>query len=96
MRRFSDKPRIVAGNLRTPQETSLYLWEGHAEAAALARALITDAQWVHKARRGEAETIRPYEDAHWGAINQGVDPGAHVQGAPTQGAIQEDDLDEDP
>jgi 2,4-dienoyl-CoA reductase-like NADH-dependent reductase (Old Yellow Enzyme family) len=91
VRHFSDKPRIVAGNLRTPQETSLYLSEGHAEAAALARALITDAQWVHKARRGEAETIRPYEEAHWGAINQGVDPGAHVQGA-----IQEDDLDEDP
>jgi hypothetical protein len=45
---------------------------------------------------GRGRDDPPYEDAHWRAINQGVDPGAHVQGAPTQGAIQEDDLDEDP
>ncbi len=79
VRRFSDKPRIVAGNLLTPQDASLYLAEGHAEAAALARALIADAEWVQKARRGEAETIRPYEDTHWGAINEGVDPSASAQ-----------------
>ena len=32
-----------------------------------------------KARRGEVETIRPYEDAHWGAINEGIDPGASAE-----------------
>ncbi len=76
VRRFSDKPRIVAGNLRTPQDASRYLAEGHAEAAALARALITDAEWVQKAERGEVETISPYEDAHRAAINKGNDPSA--------------------
>jgi len=90
VRHFSDKPRIVAGNLRTPRDVSLYLAGGHADAAALARALITDAEWVQKARQGQTETIRPYEDAHWGAINEGIDPGTMS----TQGASAEDSDEE--
>lgn len=74
VRQFSDKPRIVAGNILTPQEADDYINEGHAEAVALARALIVDAQWVNKAKRGELP--RPVLDDSWRVINQGTDPGA--------------------
>jgi 2,4-dienoyl-CoA reductase-like NADH-dependent reductase (Old Yellow Enzyme family) len=76
VRRFSDKPRIVAGNILTPNEASDYLAGGHAEAIALARALISDAQWANKAQSGNASAIRPYEDAHGAALKQGKDIGA--------------------
>lgn len=74
VRQFSDKPRIVAGNILTPQEATDYLAEGHAEAVALARALIVDARWAEKARHGELP--HPVSDDAWRVINQGVDPGA--------------------
>ena len=74
VRQFSSKPRIVAGNIMTPQEATDYTNEGHAEAVALARALIVDAQWANKARRGELP--RPVLDDSWRVINQGTDPGA--------------------
>jgi 2,4-dienoyl-CoA reductase-like NADH-dependent reductase (Old Yellow Enzyme family) len=76
VKRFSDKPRIVAGNILTPEEGEAYLREGHAEAVALARALITEAAWVDKARLGNSETIRPVVGNDWRVINQGIDPGA--------------------
>ncbi len=76
VRKFSDKPRIVAGNLLTPRETSDYIADGHAEAVALARALISDAEWANKAKRAEPEAIRPFEQAHRQAIDNGTDPGA--------------------
>jgi 2,4-dienoyl-CoA reductase-like NADH-dependent reductase (Old Yellow Enzyme family) len=50
VKRFSEKPRIVAGNILTPEDAKSYIDEGHAEAIALARALIVDAQWANKAR----------------------------------------------
>ena len=74
--RFSDKPRIVAGNLLMPDDASDYLMGGHAEAAALARALISDAQWANKARENCADQIQHYDDAHGTALKQGIDPGA--------------------
>lgn len=74
--RFSDKPRIVAGNILTPEEATDYLAGGHAEAIALARALIADAQWANKAREDNAAEIRPYTDADGGALKQGIDAGA--------------------
>ncbi|MBC8102402.1 MAG: NADH:flavin oxidoreductase [Cytophagales bacterium] len=73
VRQFSEKPRIVAGNLLTPQQASDYLAGGHAEAAALARALISDAAWAEKAEQGQGEQIRPYEDSHWAALREGID-----------------------
>ncbi len=76
VRRFSDKPRIVAGNLLTPPETSAYLAQGHAEATALARALIADAEWVNKARKDKADEIRAFEPSHMSALKEGTDPGA--------------------
>jgi 2,4-dienoyl-CoA reductase-like NADH-dependent reductase (Old Yellow Enzyme family) len=75
VRRFSQKPRIVAGNLLTPHEASAYLEGGHAEAAALARALISDAAWAEKARRGDDARIRPYADADLAQLRAGIDPG---------------------
>ena len=74
VRKFSEKPRIVAGNILTPKEATDYMDEGHAEAVALARALIVDAAWVQKAKRGELPY--PVLDDSWRVINQGTDPGA--------------------
>jgi 2,4-dienoyl-CoA reductase-like NADH-dependent reductase (Old Yellow Enzyme family) len=74
VQKFSSKPRIVAGNIMTPQEATDYIEEGHAEAVALARALIVDAEWANKAKRGELP--RPVLDDSWRVINQGTDPGA--------------------
>jgi 2,4-dienoyl-CoA reductase-like NADH-dependent reductase (Old Yellow Enzyme family) len=74
--KFSDKPRLVAGNFLTPDNASDYVATGHAEAVALARALISDAEWASKAHRGDEEAIRPYDQAHWKAITTGIDPGA--------------------
>ena len=73
VKKFSDKPRIVAGSILTPEDAESYLSEGHAEAVALARALIVDARWAEKARLGE--TPRPLEGEGWRSINEGVDPG---------------------
>ena len=74
VRKFSSKPRIVAGNILTPQEATDYINDGHAEAVALARALIVDAEWANKAKR--AELPRPVLDDSWRVINQGTDPSA--------------------
>jgi len=74
VRRLSDKPRLVAGNMLTPDEASAYLAEGHAEGICLARALISDAAWAVKARRGEP--VKPYTDEDRQVINHGIDPGA--------------------
>ncbi len=74
VRRFSEKPRLVAGNMLTPDEASAYLAEGHAEGICLARALISDAAWAAKARRGEP--VKPYTDEDRQSINRAFDPGA--------------------
>ncbi|MFY7953049.1 MAG: hypothetical protein ACOVT5_11120, partial [Armatimonadaceae bacterium] len=76
VRDHSHLPRIVAGNLLTPSDASQYIAEGHAEAVALARALIVDSRWVEKARHGHPETIRPVDAEGWRAIQSGIDPGA--------------------
>jgi len=76
VQRFSAKPRIVAGNILTPEEAEAYLSGGHAEAVALARALIVDAKWVQKAQSGRADEIHPVVGEDWRVINQGIDPGA--------------------
>lgn len=77
VKRFSNKPRIVAGNLLTPQEASQYILGGHAEGVALARALIGDAEWANKARSGGADEIRPVSDDHRAQLTAGIDPGIH-------------------
>jgi NADPH2 dehydrogenase len=76
VRDLSQKPRIVAGNLLTPRDASSYLAGDHAEAAALARALIADATWAKKARRGDDSLIRSYKDADVTLLKEGIDPGA--------------------
>ncbi len=74
--KFSEKPRLVAGNLMTPEGAEEYLEAGHAECAVLARALIADARWAQKAREGRSGDIRRYEENHRNLINSGTDPGA--------------------
>lgn len=71
----SARPRIVAGNILTPEEGENYLSEGHAEGIVLARALIVDAEWANKARDGHSSEIRPVVNDDWRVINQGIDPG---------------------
>lgn len=75
VRDHSALPRIVAGNILTPEDAEQYLAGGHAEAVALARALIVDSAWAKKASEGMAESIRPVDGDHWRVISQGVDPG---------------------
>lgn len=70
---FSDKPRLVAGNLLTPDSAVDYLSGGHAEAAVLARALIADANWANKAAAGDP--IRPLEPDDVSGLSLGIDPG---------------------
>lgn len=76
VRRFSDKPRIVAGDHNTPAAASEYLAGGHAEIVAIARALIADARWADKARRGAEDEIRPWTSACGDALGKGCEPGA--------------------
>ena len=73
VKRFSEKPRLVAGGLNTPDLAESYLAEGHAEAAVLARSLIVDAEWANKAQRGEP--VRSCEGDSWHSIDRGIDPG---------------------
>ncbi|MDX1932621.1 MAG: NADH:flavin oxidoreductase [Capsulimonadales bacterium] len=75
VREFSRKPRIVAGNILTPEDAEDYLAGGHAEAVALARAAILDARWVNKAQEGRSAEIRAVGGDEWRVINQGTDPG---------------------
>jgi 2,4-dienoyl-CoA reductase-like NADH-dependent reductase (Old Yellow Enzyme family) len=75
VRLYSDRPRIVAGNLLTPEESAEYLEAGHAEAVALARALIADASWAGKARDGRRVSIKPFTDSALTALREGVDVG---------------------
>ncbi|GAB4462966.1 MAG: oxidoreductase [Armatimonadaceae bacterium] len=73
--RFSQKPRLVAGSILTPDEAQEYIASGHADGVCLARALIVDANWVNKAQAGHAAEIRPVVEDEWRVINQGMDPG---------------------
>lgn len=75
VRKFSARPRIVAGSLNTPEEASVYIGAGHAEAAAVAKALIMDANWVKKAREGQSTDIRSLDTGEWWKIYEGIDPG---------------------
>jgi 2,4-dienoyl-CoA reductase-like NADH-dependent reductase (Old Yellow Enzyme family) len=75
VRRFSDKPRIVAGNLLTPSESEEYVSGGHAESVALARALISDAGWANKAREGREDLIDSFVESDLSELREGIDPG---------------------
>ncbi len=76
VKKYSKKPRIVAGNLLTPDDASNYLIGGHAEFVALARAAIADAEWVNKAKSGRSSDIRPYTNEMRELLNNGIDPAA--------------------
>lgn len=77
VRKASAKPRVVAGNLLTPEEAAAYLAGGHAEAVALARALIVDAGWARKAKAGQPVNPVPPDVAElYAALRAGIDPGA--------------------
>jgi 2,4-dienoyl-CoA reductase-like NADH-dependent reductase (Old Yellow Enzyme family) len=53
-----DKPVLVAGRINQPQLADSVVSEGKADMVGMARALITDPQFVNKFKSGRAEEIR--------------------------------------
>ncbi|MFV0457484.1 MAG: FAD-dependent oxidoreductase [Actinomycetales bacterium] len=52
-------PTVHTGRINTPEVAARILLEGQADVVGMARAHIADANLLAKARRGEADTIRP-------------------------------------
>src|SRR6185369_14248260 len=52
-------PIIVGQRITRPEVAERLLAENHADLIGLARAFVADAEWVSKARDGEAQRIRP-------------------------------------
>ena len=68
-----DVPVMALGRIGTPQLAEHVVANGHGDLVGMTRALITDAAWVDKAQRGNAEDIRPcvFDNYCWGEIHQG-------------------------
>ena len=77
-------PVTVAGRIRTPAEAETLLANGQADIVAMARAFITDPDWVAKVRRGEEGRIRPCMSCNQfclGAANRAVPAGCNINPA---------------
>jgi 2,4-dienoyl-CoA reductase (NADPH2) len=59
VRKASRLPILVAQRIVSPAQAEKILSDGQADLIGLARALIADPQWASKAKRGEAQRIRP-------------------------------------
>jgi len=59
IREASGLPIIVGQRINTPETAERLLAEGAADLIGMARAFITDPEWVAKAARGAADRIRP-------------------------------------
>ena len=59
LREESGLPVIVGQRITRPELAEKILAEGSADLIGMARALIADRDWIHKARAGDAEAIRP-------------------------------------
>lgn len=58
-------PVVGVGRIVTPEEAEAHLAAGDCDFVAMARALIADPEWVAKAERGDAASIRPCVGANW-------------------------------
>lgn len=52
-------PVVAVGGISDPAWADQFIAEGKADCVAMARALIADPEWPNKARRGQADQIRP-------------------------------------
>lgn len=59
LRRQLGVPVISVGGMRSPAAAEAALQRGDCDAVAIGRSLLADPDWVHKARSGQAESIRP-------------------------------------
>ena len=66
-------PVIATGRIRTPEEADAVIANGATDAVGLGRALLSDPDWVAKARRGEVDRIRRciYCNVCWQTITNG-------------------------
>ncbi|MFN0301286.1 MAG: FAD-dependent oxidoreductase [Burkholderiales bacterium] len=66
-------PVIATGRIRTPDEADAVIANGATHAVGLGRALLSDPDWVAKARRGETDRIRRciYCNVCWQTITNG-------------------------
>jgi 2,4-dienoyl-CoA reductase-like NADH-dependent reductase (Old Yellow Enzyme family)/thioredoxin reductase len=63
-------PTIAFGRIKVPQMAEVALRDGQADLIGLARALITDPEWVAKVMRGEQDQIRPCVGCNQGCVNR--------------------------
>jgi hypothetical protein len=74
MRRASaGVPVMAIGRIATPAEAEAAITDGAGDLVGMTRALIADADWAAKARRGAVEDIRPssFDNFAWGEIHVG-------------------------
>jgi len=65
-----DLPLIAYGRIRTPEMAEEILEHGESDLVGVARALITDPQWVRKALRGDAARIRRCIGCNQGCLDR--------------------------
>jgi 2,4-dienoyl-CoA reductase-like NADH-dependent reductase (Old Yellow Enzyme family)/thioredoxin reductase len=66
-------PVMAVGRIATPTEAEAAIADGACDLVGMTRALIADADWPDKARRGRVDDIRPstYDNFAWGEIHAG-------------------------
>ena len=69
-RAASGIPTIAFGRIKTPEMAEQALRDGQADLVGMARALITDPEWVAKVARGEPRQIRPCIGCNQGCVNR--------------------------
>jgi 2,4-dienoyl-CoA reductase-like NADH-dependent reductase (Old Yellow Enzyme family)/NAD(P)-dependent dehydrogenase (short-subunit alcohol dehydrogenase family) len=62
-------PVVAVGRIKTPETAEAVLRDGRADMIALGRALLADARWPAKARRGAIRSIRPCVGCCLGCIH---------------------------
>ena len=66
-------PVMAMGRIATPAQAEAALADGACDLVGMSRALIADAAWPEKARRGRSADIRPstFDNIAWGEIHAG-------------------------
>jgi 2,4-dienoyl-CoA reductase-like NADH-dependent reductase (Old Yellow Enzyme family)/thioredoxin reductase len=65
-----DVPLIAYGRIRTPEMAEEILERGEADLIGVARALITDPEWVRKAQNGDSKRIRKCIGCNQGCLDR--------------------------
>lgn len=75
IRTATGKPVICAGVMRWPDKAEQAIIDGDTDCVSLGRALLADPMWPIKARRGQAEDIRPCTSCNWCIKETGANRG---------------------